>query len=276
MSEQITHHEDDERVKPRVLVVDDEPRIRSVLLHALQLFGYEADAVARGEDALDRLALASYDVMILDLQMPGMDGITVMRKARELRPDLLTIILTGHASFDNASAAANLEAVAYLRKPASVQQILTAVGQAWQTHQSLAQRQALLDALARMTEPLRAQTPSSRPTREDGWLHVGSLAFDPWRREVQIADRSEPSVIHLTEGESDVLAKLMAKPGQAISCQELARSLIAPDMERWNAESVVRPIVFRLRKKFATLSGQPHLIRAVRGSGYMLLSEPEC
>lgn len=273
MSEQIARHEDDERTKPRVLVVDDEPRIRSALLHALQLFGYAADAVARGQDAVDRLALIPYDVMILDLQMPGMDGLTVMRKAHELRPDLATLILTGHASLDNAIVAANHEAVDYLRKPASVQQILTAVARARQIHQTRMQHRVLLETLAKMSESLRVPTPTTQPSSEDGWLRVGPLMLDLQRREVIITGHPESPAISLTEGESIILAQLMAKPDQPISCRELARPLIAPDMERWNAESVVRPIVFRLRKKIEAAPKRPRMIRAVRGNGYMMVSD---
>lgn len=260
---------------PRILVVDDEPRIRATLSHTLQLFGYDSEAVGRGQDALDRLTLAPWDVLILDLQMPGIDGLTVMQKARELQPEIAIIILTGHATVENAITAANLEAVDYLRKPASVQQILTSVARALQARQEQVQRRTLLDTLAKMTEPLRAQAAPPRSEYAAGRQWVGSVIFDPQRREVRLTDRPEHPVVQLTEGEAVILGQLMAKPDRAVSCRELARPLIAPDMERWNAESVVRPVIFRLRNKIEIAPKQPRLIRAVRGSGYMWVSNPD-
>ncbi len=90
---------------PRVLVVDDEPTIRKPLVRALELTGYQAVGAASGKEALALLEQVSYDVMLLDMKMPEMDGMQVMDRARQLQPDLLIFILTGHATLESAIAA---------------------------------------------------------------------------------------------------------------------------------------------------------------------------
>ena len=111
----------------RVLVVDDELLIRSGLAQALSLSGYAADVADCGEQALAKLALASYDVMVLDLQMPGIHGVEVMHRAHAMWPQLSIIILTGHATLGSAISAVKSEAADYLLKPVSVHQVIETI-----------------------------------------------------------------------------------------------------------------------------------------------------
>lgn len=118
--------------KARLLIVDDEPRIRAMLERALNLMGYQAEATGSGSEALTLLAGMPFDLMVLDLHLPGMDGLEVMRRARQRHPDLQIIILTGHPTLESANAAVNLHAADYLIKPASVREIAGAIQQALQ------------------------------------------------------------------------------------------------------------------------------------------------
>lgn len=110
--------------RPRVLVVDDEAAIRDMLAKALGLADYDVETVADGRSAIERLRLASYDLLITDLRMPGIDGLTVIREARRLRVDLPVIIITGYSSESAAIEAIDLGVSGYLTKPFRVPKVL--------------------------------------------------------------------------------------------------------------------------------------------------------
>src|SRR5512145_1223789 len=100
--------------RPRVLVVDDEEGIRDLLSKTLALADYEVDLAPDGRTALDRLRLIQYDLLITDLRMPGVDGLTVIREARRLKAELPVIIITGYSSEASAIEAINLGVQGYL------------------------------------------------------------------------------------------------------------------------------------------------------------------
>jgi excisionase family DNA binding protein len=116
--------------RPRVLVVDDEASIRELLTRTLALTEYDVEAVADGRTGLDRLRQGPYDLLIADLRMPGMDGLTLIREARRLQPGLRVIIITGYSSEASAIEAVNLGVVGYLVKPFRVPLVLSAVARA--------------------------------------------------------------------------------------------------------------------------------------------------
>jgi len=115
---------------PRVLVVDDEASIRELLTRTLALTEYEVEAVGEARTALERLRLGAYDLLIADLRMPVMDGLTLIREARRLHPTLKVIIITGYSTEASAIEAVNLGVVGYLVKPFRVPQVLSAVARA--------------------------------------------------------------------------------------------------------------------------------------------------
>jgi excisionase family DNA binding protein len=116
--------------RPRVLVVDDEASIRDLLSKTLALAEYEVDLAPDGRTALERLRLTPYDLLITDLRMPGVDGLTVIREARRLRTDIPVIIVTGYSSEASAIEAVNLGVSGYLTKPFRVPRVLAAAAKA--------------------------------------------------------------------------------------------------------------------------------------------------
>ena len=116
--------------RPRVLVVDDEASIRDLLAKTLALAEYDVDVSPDGRSALDRLRLYAYDLLIADLKMPGVDGLTVIREAKRLKADLPVIIITGFSSEQSAIEALNLGVAGYLTKPFRVPQVLAAAAKA--------------------------------------------------------------------------------------------------------------------------------------------------
>jgi excisionase family DNA binding protein len=116
--------------RPRVLVVDDEASIRDLLSKTLALAEYDVDVSPDGRSALERMRLYPYDLLIADLKMPGMDGLTVIREAKRYKADLPVIIITGFSTESSAIEAVNLGVAGYLTKPFRVPQVLAAAAKA--------------------------------------------------------------------------------------------------------------------------------------------------
>ena len=116
--------------RQRVLVVDDEASIRDLLSKTLALAEYDVDTAPDGTTALDRMRALSYDLLIADLRMPGMDGITLIRQAKRMKADLPVIIITGFSTESSAIEAVNLGVAGYLTKPFRVPQVLAAASKA--------------------------------------------------------------------------------------------------------------------------------------------------
>jgi excisionase family DNA binding protein len=116
----------------RVLVVDDEPSIRDLLSKTLALAEYDVDTATDGASALDRLreVRGAYDLMIADLRMPGMDGLTLIREVKHINANIPIIIITGFSTESSAIEAVNLGVAGYLTKPFRVPQVLAAAAKA--------------------------------------------------------------------------------------------------------------------------------------------------
>ncbi len=271
---------DTKNTAPRVLVVDDEATIRLPIVRALELSGYTAQGVASGKDALEMLDQTPFDVMLLDMKMPGMEGVEVMRRAHVRQPDLQIIILTGNATLESAIAAVKSDAFDYLLKPASVHDITETIARALKDRSEQARPKHLLrtilDALqeAESSETVLgagAEAPISPSAPKSAPLKVGTLLFDQEKRRLSI-DEVLPRTVELTEGEATILTLLMKLPDQVLSCREITQAAWNYDLEEWEAQSLVRPYIFRLRQKIESRPDEPRFIRTIRGRGYTLSS----
>ncbi|MBM3817852.1 MAG: response regulator [Acidimicrobiia bacterium] len=116
--------------RARILVVDDEASIRDLLSKTLALAEYEVDTASDASAALDRVRGTAYDLLIADIKMPGMDGLTLIRQVKRMRSDLPVIIITGYSTESSAIEAVNLGVAGYLTKPFRVPQVLAAAAKA--------------------------------------------------------------------------------------------------------------------------------------------------
>jgi DNA-binding response OmpR family regulator len=116
--------------RPRILVVDDEASIRDLLAKTLALAEYDVDVAPDGRTALERMRQESYDLLIADLKMPGLDGLSVIREAKRYKSTLPVIIITGYSTESAAIEAVNLGVSGYLTKPFRVPQVLAAAAKA--------------------------------------------------------------------------------------------------------------------------------------------------
>ena len=113
--------------RPNILLVDDEERFRTNLSKMLAAQGFEVTAVDSGPRALEELAQLPYDVVLLDMRMPAMNGLETLAAIKQSRPDTEVIILTGHASVDAAREIIRLDGCEYLLKPCPLEEIIAKI-----------------------------------------------------------------------------------------------------------------------------------------------------
>jgi DNA-binding NtrC family response regulator len=117
---------------PKILLVDDEERFRTNLARMLAAQGFEVTAVGSGLDALEELDLYAYDVILLDMRMPAMDGLTALAAIKMRHPEPEVIILTGHASVDSAAEIIRLGACEFLLKPCPIEEVVAKIETAFE------------------------------------------------------------------------------------------------------------------------------------------------
>jgi two-component system OmpR family response regulator len=218
----------------RVLVVEDEPRMASVIRRSLEREGLAADVAGKGEDALWMAAAVEYDAIVLDVMLPGLSGFDACRLLRERGVWSPVLMLTARDGVDDRVRGLDSGADDYLVKPFA-----------------LAELHARLRSLARRG---RAERPAV--------LEVGDLRLDPARREVRRAGTR----IDLSAKEFALLETLMRRPGEVLSRLELVEH--AWDIAYELRSNVVDVYMRRLRRKLGDGA-----IETVRGAGYRLRAD---
>lgn len=259
----------------RILIVDDEDRVREGLRWSLHLSGYQVDEAASGVQALAILGRGAFDVMLLDMNMPAMDGVEVMERARRQQSDLAIIVLTGHATLDSAIAAVKAGASDYLLKPVSIQNLQAAVSRALLARADFLRQQRLVELMGQAADVLRSPN-RPQPAATD-WsiephaalLTIGDLTLNVDKRLATVGG-STPRAAELTEAETAILQELMRHPDQVRSCRQLVRAAWGYEASEMEAAGIVRSHIFRLRKKLEVDPANPQYVKTVRGGGYFL------
>jgi DNA-binding response OmpR family regulator len=257
----------------QILVVEDELGTRRAVSRSLELIGYGVDEAASGSEALVKLATAPYDLMLLDLHLPEVDGVEVMKQARETRPELLVIILTGYGTFESAVSAVKAGATDYLIKPCRNREIEAAVARAFSHRREQLQRGYLVRTIVEAARALQDKGNAPRPfDLEERFLRCGPVTLDQnenlattvWVDGAATRRRSSG----LTPRETALMAHFMRHPDVTFSCHELARVVFGYDVSKEEAQKIVRPHISRLRRKLGLDPTGPSLIYTVRGQGY--------
>ncbi len=230
---------------PRILVVDDEPAIRRTLRANLVARGYDVTAVETGEEALAAALSHAYDLVILDLMLPGLSGLDVCRDLRA-RSAVPILVLSARGEERAKVRALDLGADDYLTKPFGMDELL-----------------ARVRALLR-----RPPVASGSADAESGTLHAGDLAVDLARRQAWRDD----APLDLTPREFDVLAYLVRHAGKVTTHRVLLAGVWGPDYS--SETQYLRVFINRLRRKIEPDPAHPTYIVTEPGVGYRLLPSP--
>lgn len=238
-------------MKSNILVVDDEPVARQSLTDILKLEGYGVTSAPNGQAAVEYVRTHSVDLMIVDLKMPGMDGLEVVQVVNQVSPETEVILLTAYGSTETAIQALRLRIHDYLLKPASPAQILASV------------KKGLLRRSARPRGnnivSVDADDAQEVFTLKDG------TTVDLSRRQIRFKNKVE----HLTPAEGRLLRILMENEGRVFSHRELVLLVQGYDTSQREAPEILRPLVSRLRHKLEQFPLLSEQVVSVRGTGYL-------
>lgn len=232
----------------RILIVDDEEIARLTLAEILRLEGYDIQAVENGEAAVEVLRSQPFDVMVLDLKMPGIGGIEVLEQVVDTLPGLKVIVLTAYGTMDSAIQAIRYRVHDYLLKPAAPERVLEAISSA------LANRQFDSDVV------------NGAPGRGKNELLPGGVEIS-WDRRLVIWQGGSLS---LTPTEARLLKTLLDRKNEMIPHSELVFIIQGYQIDTEEAAKILRPVVSRLRQKMIDVPGLSDRIINVRGAGYVL------
>jgi two-component system phosphate regulon response regulator OmpR len=218
---------------PHILVVDDDPRLRQLLHRYLVQNGYFATTAADAVEAKSKVKNMAFDLIVLDIMMPGQDGLSLTGELRT-ESDVPIMLLTARGAPEDRIRGLEAGADDYLAKPFEPRELL-----------------------------LRVQTILRRiqAARTDDVIRFGPFTFNRHTAEL----RRQDDVIHLTTGEISLLQALAAKPGRSVSRAELGDKGVVAGSDR-----AVDVQMARLRRKIEDDPRQPRYILTMRGSGYVL------
>lgn len=226
--------------KAKILVVEDEEKIARLLELELEFEGYEVTKAEDGIEALEKYRTQPWDLILLDVMLPGIDGIEVLRRIRKNDPVTPVIMLTAKSSVDDKVTGLDLGANDYVTKPFSIEELL-----------------------ARIRACLRMQTLTVEREEDDGWEEFGGLRINEKLREV-VRDGNE---VELTPREFDLLLFLFKNRRQVLNREQILVAVWGYDY--FGDTNVVDVYIRYLRKKIDQPSDTP-LIHTVRGVGYVL------
>ena len=234
----------------RVLIVDDEEVARVSLAEILRLEGYAIRSVSNGQAAVEILRSETFDVMVLDMKMPGMSGIDVMRALVDTLPDLKIIVLTAHGSMETAIQALRFRVHDYLLKPILPEQIIESIEAALVLKRSASDHNggpALKSQMRSFTLP-------------------GGTVLDFSRRTVTWKE----GLLNLTPTETRLLMVLVESSGELVTHSQLVLLCQGYRVDNEEAAKILRPVVSRLRQKLTAIPRWDEWIKNVRGAGYVL------
>jgi DNA-binding response OmpR family regulator len=227
----------------RILLVEDEAPIRELLRLHLSLAGFDIEEVAEGTAALERARTDKFDLIVLDVMVPGLDGITLCRAIRAQSVNMASAVMMLTARVSEADKVLGLESGAddYLTKPFSVREMVARVG-------------AVLRRNERVEAPASAAAPRHVRSRD--------VSLDPERREAIVRGQA----VDLTKQEFDLLYLLAARPGIVFSRTALLTKVWTDDT--YVTERTVDTVISRLRRKVENDGQNPELILTAWGVGY--------
>jgi len=225
----------------RILIVEDELDLANALARGLCQKGYAVDIAVNGEAGWELGEINEYDLVILDLNLPKLDGLEVCRRLRSNKPEMLILMLTARSRLEDKIVGLDLGADDYLVKPFHFEELTARI-------------RALLRRDLRVREPI---------------LRTGDLRLDPASRIVWQGKRR----LELTTKEFGILEYLMRHPGEVVSQEDLIEHVWNEDVNLFTAS--VRVHIHSLRRKLGDSANCPQYIETITGIGYRLIKPEE-
>lgn len=227
------------RVSERILVIEDEEAIARVLQLELEFEGYSVDTAHTGTDGLIKFREQEWDLVLLDLMLPGMNGLDVLRRIRASEDGTPVILLTAKSDVEDKVTGLDLGANDYVTKPFEIDELLARIRSAMRTSQK-------------------------KTTTKDEFFHeFGGLSIHEQSREV----KRNGEAIDLTPREYDLLLHLICHPNQVLSREQLLDAVWGYD---YFGDTNVVDVYIRYVRKKIDRPNEPSLIQTVRGVGYAL------
>ncbi|RST73147.1 response regulator transcription factor [Siminovitchia acidinfaciens] len=226
--------------KPWILIVEDEEKIARVLELELSFEGYNTGKAFTGSDGLKMFHDQSWNLVLLDIMLPEMSGVEVLRRIRANDTHTPVILLTAKNSVEDKVSGLDLGANDYITKPFQMEEVL-----------------------ARVRAALRLNPKPIEDSVDDGWIQVGDLKLNELSREVKRGNKA----IDLTQREFDLLAYLMQHERQVLNREQILNGVWGYDF--YGDTNIVDVYIRYLRNKMDKGYEQP-LIHTVRGVGYVL------
>ena len=244
----------------RILIVEDEEKIARFVTLELEHEGYQVEHAADGRTAVDLALERDYDLILLDVLLPQLNGMEVLRRIRKHK-DVPVIMVTARDAVMDKVAGLDAGADDYLTKPFAIEELFARIRVALKRSEAMRAASGVAGEKATAMPPASdmAQTPASP---SPATLTVGSVALDPDRREVTVGG----SPIALTAREFDVLALLMAHAGTVLTRERIAHEALGYDYV--GDTNNVDVHIAHLRAKIEDAGGA-RIIQTVRGVGYV-------
>ncbi|HMQ34296.1 MAG TPA: response regulator transcription factor [Chloroflexaceae bacterium] len=270
----------------QILVVDDEQNIRLTLSALLSRAGHNVTVAASGEEAVALFERQRYDLMLVDLQMPGINGIQVVEALRQRNLDTVVIVLTGHGSLETAIEGMHQGVFDYMLKTSDPGQILERVAAGLSDRAKRQRQNALITAIGAAAQELSgaqpeesAALPAPQPPApaapaagpsvaavSDRQVQIGQLQLDTWHQTAILGGRS----LNLTPTEFRLLLCLAEHAGQMLSYTQLVRCAQGYEANDMEAGELIKPHIHHLRQKIEPDPSAPRYLLNVRGKGYIL------
>ncbi|WP_112466583.1 response regulator transcription factor [Streptomyces triticisoli] len=234
---------DGDRDPQRILIVDDEPAVREALQRSLAFEGYDTEVAVDGTDALDKASTYKPDLVVLDIQMPRMDGLTAARRIRGAGDTIPILMLTARDTVGDRVTGLDAGADDYLVKPFELDELFARI-------RALLRRSSYAAAVAGAAD-------------EGDVLTFGDLRMDLATREVTRGGRQ----VELTRTEFTLLEMFLAHPRQVLTREQILKAVWGFDFEP--SSNSLDVYVMYLRRK-TEAGGEPRLVHTVRGVGYVL------
>ena len=257
-----------------ILVVEDEETFRKATVRSLQLAGFYADGAHNGEAAIRKLNETDFDLLLLDIRMPDMDGIELMKRLETTHRKIPIIILTAYATLESAITAVKAGAVDYLVKPLPNREILTAIERALEKVTTQRENNLLHQMMKETLDLVKVQRSSfingQKPSQEtDNSALSVQVEVQEQRAILLNKDRKTTRLVRLTFHQASILTLLINAGGKTCSCAQIAeQALNYPTVPEGEGCAIVRPHILRIRKKIEIDVSKPKFIITVRGRGY--------